>query len=71
VVLRLTAAAVEVLVQRARCAAGEVGDDKAGIGPLGTGLDAGDDAFNPAPGRGAVVECLVAAQLDTSRNPSP
>jgi hypothetical protein len=63
VVLGLAAAAVEILVQRARCAAGEVGDDKARIGALGAGLDAGDDALNPAPTGGAVVELLVAPQL--------
>ena len=62
-VLGLAAAAVEILVQRARCAAGEVGDDKARIGALGAGLDAGDDALNPAPACGAIVELLVAPQL--------
>ena len=30
---------------------------------MGAGLDAGDDALNPAPTGGAVVEFLVAPQL--------
>ena len=62
-VLGLAAAAVELLVQRARRAAGEVGDDEAGVGALRAGLDAGDDALDPAPAGGAVVEFLVAPQL--------
>ena len=50
VVFRLAAPAVEVLVQRPPVAVAEVGDDKAGIGALVTGLDASDDPADPAPG---------------------
>ena len=62
-VLGLATAAVEVLVQRARRAGGEVGDDEAGIGPLRAGLDAGDDALDPAPAGRVVVDFLVTPQL--------
>src|SRR5215217_4929430 len=63
VVLGLAALAIEVLVDPSCRAAGEVGDDEAGVGALGAGLDAGDDPLDPAPAPGAVVELLVAAQL--------
>src|SRR4028118_898932 len=53
VVLGLATAAVEVLVQRARRAGGEVGDDEAAVDALRTGLDAGDDALDPPPAGGA------------------
>jgi hypothetical protein len=43
--------------------AGWIRNHEARIGALGAGLDAGDDALNPAPACGAVVEFLVAAQL--------
>src|SRR4249919_61110 len=56
VVFRLAAPAVEVLVQRAAVAVAEVGDDEAGVGAVAAGLDAGDDAADPAPGLGGVDE---------------
>jgi hypothetical protein len=43
VVLGLAALAIEVLVDPPRRAAGEAGDDEAGVGAPGAGLDAGDD----------------------------
>src|SRR5512132_1745902 len=61
VVFRLSAPAVEVLVQRAAVAVAEVGDDEAGIGAVAAGLDAGDDAADPAPAVGGVEEFLEAA----------
>jgi hypothetical protein len=62
-VLGLTAAAVEILVQRSRRAAVDIGDDEPSVGALRAGLDAGDDALDPAPAGGAVMERCVAPQL--------
>ena len=45
VVLGLTASAVDILIEPARVAGGQIGDDKACIGSVGAGLDAGDDAL--------------------------
>ena len=56
VVFRPAAPAVDVLVQRAAVAVAEVGDDEAGVGAVAAGLDAGDDAADPAPGLGGVEE---------------
>src|SRR5512144_1732874 len=67
VVFRLAAPAVELLVQRSATAMAEVGDDEAGIGAVGTGLDAGDDAADPAPATGGVMELLEAADLAGGR----
>src|SRR5512132_514442 len=66
VVFRLAASAVEVLVEGTAAAVAEVGDDEAGIGAVAAGLDAGDDAADPAPVVGDVEEFLEAAHL-----PSP
>src|SRR5215212_5583274 len=59
----MPAPAVAPLVEGARRAIAEVGGNEAGVGPLGAGLDPGDDPLDPAPAAGAVVELLVAAQL--------
>src|SRR5512132_261365 len=67
VVFRLSAPAVELLVQRSAVAVAEVGDDEAGIGAVGTGLEAGDDAADPAPAAGGVMELLEAADLARGR----
>src|SRR5512132_3892657 len=67
VVLSLSAPAVEVLVERTSAAVAEVGDDEAGIGALTAGLDAGDDAADPAPAAGGVKELLEAADLAIAR----
>lgn len=66
-VFRLTAPAVEILVQRSAATMAEVGDDKAGIGSLITGLDAGDDAADPAPTAGGIEKFLEAADVAISR----
>ena len=58
VVFRPPAPAVEVLVEGTAVAGGEVGDDEAGIGALAASLDPGDDAADPAPAAGGVVEML-------------
>ena len=67
VVLRLTARAVEPLVELLGAAALEVGDDEAGIGSLGAGLDPRDDALDPAPAVGGIVELRKAPHLAARR----
>ena len=67
VVLGLTASAVDVLIEPARVAGGQIGDDKACIESVRAGLDAGDDALDAAPALRAVVEFLVASQLACPR----
>jgi hypothetical protein len=63
VVFHNAAAAIDVLVESASVAAGQVGDDEARVGSVGAGLDAGDDALDPAPARSAVEEFLEAAHF--------
>ena len=63
VVLRLAAGAIDVLVDGAAGTAVEAGDDEAGVDALRPGFDAGDDAFDAVPARGAVVEFLEPPQL--------
>src|SRR5512144_1796328 len=67
VVFRLSTPAIELLVQRPAVAVAEVGDDEAGIGAVAAGLDAGDDAADPAPGLGGVMEFLEATDLASAR----
>ncbi len=67
VVFRLAAPAIELLVQRSAAAVAEIGDDEAAIGALVTGLDAGDDAADPAPAAGGVMEFLEATDLASAR----
>ena len=69
VVLGLAARAVEPLVKVLGAAAFQVGDDKAGIGALGPGLDPGDDALDPAPALGGIVELREAPHLAARRAP--
>src|SRR5512144_2932852 len=67
VVFRLSTPAIEFLVQRPAVAVAEVGDDEAGVGAVAAGLDAGDDAADPAPGLGGVMEFLEATDLASAR----
>ena len=60
--------AVDVLVDGAAADARKAGDDEAGVDALRAGLDAGDDAFDPVPTGGAVVELLEAARLAACRS---
>jgi hypothetical protein len=52
VILGLAAPAVEVLVESARIAGVEIGDDEARVGPLRAGFDAGDDPRYRLPEQG-------------------
>src|SRR3954463_3172335 len=63
VVLRLAAPAIDVLIQHTSVSGRQARDDEAGVCPLGAGLNAGDDALDPAPARGSVVELRVTAHL--------
>src|SRR5215210_1852875 len=63
VVLRRAASAIDLFIEHTRVSGWQARDDEAGVGPLGPGLDAGDDALNPAPAGGAVVELRVTAHL--------
>src|SRR5438046_9413836 len=67
VVLRLTARAIEPLIELLGAAALQVGDDKAGIGSLGTSLDPRDDALDAAPAAGGIVELRKAPHLAARR----
>ena len=67
VVLGLAASAVEPLVKVLGAAAFKVGDNKAGVGAFGPRFDAGDDALDPAPAPGGIVELGEAAPLAAGR----
>src|SRR4051812_13790181 len=63
VVLRLAAPALDVLIKDTRVSGRQARDDEAGVCSVGAGLNASDDALDPAPAGGAVVELRVAAHL--------
>src|SRR3954447_15193614 len=67
VVLSLAASAVDILVDGASTEAVEAGDDEACVDALRSGFDAGDDALDPIPACGAIVEFLEPAQLLATR----
>src|ERR1022692_3507019 len=52
VIFGLAAPAVDILIEHARIAGIEIGDDEACVGPLHASFDAGDDALDAAPTRG-------------------
>src|SRR3984893_13626567 len=55
------------LIDQLGAAALQVGDNKAGIGSLGAGLDPRDDALDPAPAAGGIVELRKAPHLAARR----
>src|SRR4051794_17244433 len=59
----LAASAVDILIKHPRPSARQARDDEARVCPIVPGLDASDDALDPAPARGAVVELRVTAHL--------
>src|ERR1700686_2025962 len=63
VIFGLAAPAVDILIEHARTAGIEIGDDEACVGPVRAGFDAGDDPLDAAPARGPVEELLEAARL--------
>ena len=66
-VLRLAALAIDLFIDGARRTGIEAGGDEACVHTVGSSFDAGDDAFNAIPTRGAVVEFLEARSLSESR----
>ena len=71
VILGLAAGAVEPLVKVLGAAAFKVGDNKADVGASGPRFDAGDDALDPAPALGGIVELHEAALLAVGRRQLP
>src|SRR5271166_582972 len=67
VVLGLAAGAVQRLVKPLGAAAGKICHDEAGVAALGARLDAGDDALDPAPALGGVIELLETPLLAARR----
>lgn len=63
VVFGLATTAIDLIIEPARRALFEIGDDETCVSTLLTDLDAGDDAFDAAPASGAVVERFEAAHL--------
>ena len=66
-VLGLTTRAVEPLVEVLGAAAFQAGDDEPGIGAFEPGLDAGDDALDPAPALRGILELPEAPHLAAPR----
>src|SRR3954465_8917742 len=56
VVLRRAAPAIDVFIKDTRVSGRQARDDEAGVCSIGPSLNAGDDALDPAPAGGAVVE---------------
>jgi hypothetical protein len=68
VIFRAAAPAINVLVERVRSAACEIGDDEPGVGSPVARFDARNDAFDAAPTRGAVVKLLEPAHFGLLRS---
>src|SRR5688572_26478589 len=66
-VLHAAPLAVFALIEPLRPAVGEVGDDVAGIDPVRSGFDPGNDPALALPGLGSTLEVRVAAQLEPDR----
>src|SRR3954451_24980021 len=63
VIFRRAAPAINVFVEHASVSGRQARDDEAGVCSVGPGLDARDDALDPAPAGGAVVELRITAHL--------
>ena len=63
-VLHAASLAIFSLVEPLRPAVGQVGDDVAGVDPIGSGFDPGNDPALAFPGLGPALEVLVAAELE-------
>src|SRR3954470_947068 len=62
-IFRLSPLAIRPFIEPAGRASIQVGDDKARVSAFGASLDTGDNALDPAPAAGAVVELGVATLL--------
>src|SRR6266581_6396355 len=67
VVFGLAACAVQRLVKALGATAGKIGHDEPGVASLRTSLDTGDNALDPAPALGGVVELLETPLLAAGR----
>src|ERR1044072_8179604 len=56
VVLCFATSAINLFVEHTSVSGRQARDDEAGVCPLGTRLDAGDDPLDPAPARSTVVK---------------
>src|SRR4051794_39230154 len=63
VIFRGAAPAIDLVIERTSVSGRQVRDDEAGVCSVGAGLDARDDALDPAPAGGAVVELRITAHL--------
>ena len=66
-ILHAAPLAVFALIKPLCPAIGQVGDDVAGIDPVGSDFDPGNDPARAVPGLGPALEVLVAAQLEPGR----
>jgi hypothetical protein len=55
------------LVEPLRPAVGQGGDERAGVDPVGSGFDPGDDPALARPGLGPALEVRGAAELEPGR----
>ena len=60
-ILGLSSGAIDLLIERLRQTR-QVDDDEPAVGPLGSGLDAGDDAALDSPAFGGIAEVPVASE---------
>src|SRR5215212_7961556 len=67
VIFRGAAPAIDLVIERTSVSGRQVRDDEAGVCSIGPSLNAGDDALDPAPAGGAVVELRVTAHLARMR----
>ena len=63
-VLHPASLAVFALIKPLCPAVGQIGDDVAGVNPVGSGFDPGDDPALAVPGLGPAPEILVTAELE-------
>src|SRR4051812_3844145 len=63
VIFRGAAPAIDLVIERTSVSGRQARDDEAGVCSVGAGLNAGDDALDPAPAGGAVVELRITAHL--------
>jgi hypothetical protein len=66
-IFRLSAHAIEPFVEFLGATALQIGDDEAGVGAVRAGFDARDDALDPAPALGGVIELREALYFAARR----
>src|SRR4051812_7764678 len=63
VIFRVAAPAIDLVIEHAGVSGPQARDDEAGVCSVGPGLNASDDALDPAPAGGAVIKLRVTAHL--------